>query len=673
MSTASPRVSVVLVVRDAPEAERTLELLRAQVSAHDAECLVIDASDGRMATIAMRHPWVRWLTYSAPLDGAVSIAEQRNVGIREARANVIAFIDAGCKPVEGWLATLTAPIIGGDALLTCGPIRSERPGVYTIVNDHPDGALVAPVPTGNLALNRSLIERIGGFDTRFAYGSDTDWTLRAAEAGVLARVVRSAEVVLDFGPTETSVRRSFRYGRGRTRMLRFHPSRLADQLRRQPDYAIYPAYLLGALPALAGGLIVSPLVPLAYAALLVVPLLRHRTHPAPFAVLIDHLVQGAGVLTELAGTLFPTSPTVLHFPFDPGPYQEPLNRKLGTIGVRSGVLRGLTPFQSLNVALLPLSLLIARLRGGRIWQIHWTWGFLPGARMPQSVRRLCRLYFRVLLAFARRIGLRLVWTAHNLLPHRPVFDDDSAARRTLLSAVDAVIVHHPRTAVDLAERFGKLPPVVVAPQGGAELPPLPTRDLARRELALPKDRLALIFTGRILPYKGLLELFAALTQLVPDERAQIALRIAGEPEPVSHRDELVAAAKLLPDLDLTIEWGRISDARYATYLAAADLALFPFRAITNSGSVITALSAGTPVLVAGHPTLAALPEPAVLRYAPNDGQDALIGALRVALARTPAEWAAARADAASFAATATWATAAAVHRELYRKLLGGGQ
>ena len=673
MSTANPRVSVVIIVRDAPEAEQTLDLLRAQVVANDAECLVIDASDGRMAAVAVLHPWVRWITYSAPLDGAISIAGQRNVGIREARADVIAFIDAGCKPVEGWLATLTAPIIAGDALLICGPIRSERPGVYTVVNDHPDGALVAPVPTGNLALNRSLIERIGGFDTRFAYGSDTDWTLRAAEAGVLTRVVRSAEVVLDFGPTETSVRRSFRYGRGRTRMLRFHPSRLADQLRRQPDYAIYPLYLLGALPALAAGLIVSPLVPLAYAALLVVPLLRHRTHPAPFAVLIDHLVQGAGVLTELAGALFPTSPTVLHFPFDPGPYQEPLNRELGVIGVRSGVLRGLTPFQSLNVALLPLSLLIARLRGGRIWQIHWTWGFLPGARVPRLVRWLCRIYFGALLAFARRIGLRLVWTAHNLLPHRPVFDDDSAARRTLLSAVDAVIVHHPKTAADLAERFGKLPPVVVAPQGGAELPPLPTRDLARRELALPKDRLALVFTGRILPYKGLLELFAALTQIAPDERARIALRIAGEPEPVSHRDELVAAAKLLPDLDLTIEWGRISDARYATYLAAADLALFPFRAITNSGSVITALSAGTPVLVAGHPTLAALPEPAVLRYAPNDGQDALIGTLRVALARTPAEWMAARADAASFAATATWATAAAVHRELYRKLLGGGQ
>jgi glycosyltransferase involved in cell wall biosynthesis len=289
------------------------------------------------------------------------------------------------------------------------------------------------------------------------------------------------------------------------------------------------------------------------------------------------------------------------------------------------------------------------------------------------VRWLCRIYFGALLAFARRIGLRLVWTAHNLLPHRPVFDDDGAARRTLLAAIDAVVVHHPKTAVDLADRFGKLPPVVVAPQGGAELPLLPARDAARRELTLPTDRLALVFTGRILPYKGLLELFAALAQLSPNERSRIALRIAGEPEPVSHRDELTAAASPLRDLDLAIEWERISDARYATYLAAADLALFPFRSITNSGSVITALSAGTPVLIAGHPTLAALPEPAALRYTPNDGLDALIGALRVALARTPTEWAEARAAAASFATTATWATAAEVHRELYRKLLGGGQ
>jgi glycosyltransferase involved in cell wall biosynthesis len=664
-------VSVVIAVRDAPEVEQTLERLAPQVDAAGAECLVIDASGGRLTAIAARHPEVRWIDHPTSLDGSISIAAQRNAGIRAARGRVIAFIDAGCEPVDGWLTALTAPLLAGDTELACGPIRSRRPGVYTLINDHPDGTRIAPTPTGNLALARSLFERIGGFDTRFAYGSDTDWTLRAAEAGVMARVVRAAEVVLDFGPKDLSARRSFRYGRGRTRMLRFHPDRLGAQLRRQPDYLIYPAYLLGLPFAIAAGFAASPLVLLAYAALLAIPLLRHRAHPAPLDVLGDHLVQGAGVLTELASAVVPPAPTVLHFPFDPGPYQGPLNRALAEVGVRGGILRGPTPFQSLNVALLPLSLLSARLRGARVWHLHWTWGFLPGARVPRIVRRVCRAWFGTQLSLARRLGLRLVWTAHNLLPHQPVFDDDVTARRTLLAAADAVVVHHAQTAVDLATRFGALPPVTVAVQGCAELPPLPPREAARTALDLPAERLALVFTGRILPYKGLLELFAALAQVHPEERGRLALRIAGEVEPASHRTELETAAAALPDLDIAFEWGRISDERYAAYLAGADLALFPFRSITNSGSVITALGAGTPALIAGHPTLAGLPEPAVLRYDPARGVEGLREALREALARTSDDWQAARDATARFAAGATWDAAARAHRALYAQLLGG--
>lgn len=673
MSTADPAVSVVIALRDAPEVERTLERLAPQVAAAGAECLVVDASGGRMAGIASQHPWVRWIDHPAALDGSVSIAAQRNAGIRGARADVIAFIDAGCEPVDGWLAAITAPIAAGQALLACGPIRSAHPGVYTVINDLPDGSLVAPTPTGNLALVRSLVERIGGFDPRFAYGSDTDWTLRAAEAGVRARVVRAAEVVLDFGSKGLSTRRSFRYGRGRTRMLRFHPSRLRDQLRRQPDYAIYPAYLLGLPFATVVGFAISPLVPLAYAALLTVPLLRHRAHPAPLDVLADHLVQGAGVLAEFASALVPAAPTVLHFPFDPGPYQGPLNRALAEVGVRGGILRGPTPFQSLNVALLPLSLASARLRGARIWHLHWTWGFLPGARLPRFVRRACRAWFGGLLQLARLLGLRVVWTAHNLLPHQPVFDDDVAARRTLLAAADAIVVHHPQTTAHLAARFGSLPPVTLAAQGGSELTPLPDRDGARAAIGIPAGRLALIFTGRILPYKGLPDLFEALAQLRPTERSRLTLRIAGDPHPASQRAELEAAAAALPGIDVAFEWGWISDERYAAYLAAADLTLFPFRSVTNSGSVITALAAGAPALIASLPTLAGLPEPAVLRFDPANGVEGIAGALRAALARSGSDWQAARDSAGAFAAGATWDASARAHRALYAQLIGGAR
>ncbi len=666
MSTAD-LVSVVIVVRDSPEVEETLARLASQVIGGGHECLVIDSSEGRLDAVAARYTWVRWLAFDPPLDGSFSIAAQRNAGIAAALHSTIAFIDAGCLPTDGWLEALTAPIRAGAAVMTRGPIRSATPDVYTIVNDAPDGAAVVSAPTGNLAFARLVIAQIGGFDERFAYGSDIDLTLRATEAGVEIRQVRAAEVALDFGPRELSLRRSFRYGRGRTRMLRLHPHRIGAQLRHGPDWAIYPLYLLGALPALAVGIAVSPLLLLAYAALLVIPLLRHRRYAAPGAIVVDHLVQGAGVLAELLSPLVPAAPTILHYPFDPGPYQAPLNAALAAVQVRSAVLRGPSPLQSLNLAMLPLTLVSKRLRGARIWHLHWTWGFLPGARVPQIVRRLCRAWFGALLHFAHLIGLRVVWTVHNLLPHQPVFDNDTAARHTLIAAADAIVVHDESTADELTRRFGGLPDTIVVRQGPPPLPPLPTRDTARARLGIDSKRFVLLAFGRVAHYKGLDTLISAVGRLSTTSRERLAVRIVGQPDPTTLGSELESVAADIEQVAWTFDLHAFSDARLTDELAAADLAVFPFRSIANSGSLVTALSVGLPALVADHPSLKGYEGGAVSRYGPPESASALAKALEEFLLCSSAKQADTRASA--WDAIGDWAITAKAHRNLYARLL----
>ena len=61
---------------------------------------------------------------------------------------------------------------------------------------------------------------------------------------------------------------------------------------------------------------------------------------------------------------------------------------------------------------------------------------------------------------------------------------------------------------------------------------------------------------------------------------------------------------------------RIPDEEMATYLDSADFAVFPFRAVTNSSSVLLAQSFGLPVLVPNLASLSDLPEETVLRYDP---------------------------------------------------------
>jgi glycosyltransferase involved in cell wall biosynthesis len=452
-------------------------------------------------------------------------------------------------------------------------------------------------------------------------------------------------------------------------MLRFHPHRLGAQLRRGPDWAIYPLYLLGVIPAIAAGIVVSPLAPLAYGALLVIPLLRHLTYAAPGAIVVDHLIQGAGTLIELLSPLVPAAPTILHYPYDPGPYQAPLNVALAAIRVRSAVLRGPSPLQSLNLAMLPLTLASARIRGTRIWHLHWTWGFIPGARLPNLGRRLFRAWFGVLLQFAHLIGLRVVWTAHNLLPHQPVFDDDIAARHTLIAAVDAIVVHDKSTADELFRRFGKTPHMIVVRQGPPPLAPLPTRDAARTRLEINSRRFVLLTFGRVAHYKGLDTLISAVGRLSAASRERLAVRIIGQPDPINLGPELESIAASTDRVAWTFDFQFFTDERLAEELAAADLAVFPFRSIANSGSLVTALSVGLPSLIADHPSLVGYRGPAVRRYGPPEDARALAEALEELLARSPDELLAASASAR--AEIGDWAVTAKGHRDLYAQLLQG--
>ena len=287
-------ISVVIISKDEAELDETLTDVEAEVAslAESAEIIVVDASSGRLDYIRQRHAaTTRWLDFRQPAGVRISIPHQRNLGVREARGDIIVFIDAGCRPSEKWLMHLVAPLLEEAERAVTGIFEDAGgKGRYELDAEELKNVYVRECPTLNLAFRRAAFDAVGGFDESFEYGSDVDFSWRLNDIGYRILRVPDAVVRLDWGTPRRQRRRSFLYGKARARLYRKHKARRKSVLRDDPIVVIYPLFLLG-LPLT----VVFPLYPL----LLLIPAWRNRSHGV-IQVLSDHLWFGAGALAELA-------------------------------------------------------------------------------------------------------------------------------------------------------------------------------------------------------------------------------------------------------------------------------------------------------------------------------------------------------------------------------------
>jgi glycosyltransferase involved in cell wall biosynthesis len=294
---------------------------------------------------------------------------------------------------------------------------------------------------------------------------------------------------------------------------------------------------------------------------------------------------------------------------DTNPYQELLYAELRRRGARITYLKELTRSHTLNLLLLPLETVVRRLGGARVVHLHWVYGFgLYGSDRSAAVRRVAELWFAAWLGVVRLLNMRLVWTAHNVLPLGPVFADDLRARRRLVAACDLVIVHS-KSALEQLAAHG------MVPRRSAVIPHGPftqavTPDLVRAPGDGDQPR-QLLFIGKIRPYKGVDVLLEAFAALPPELDAY--LTVAGECGDQSLAAQLTRLADRSPGrVALRLEW--VSDQEASRLLELADAVVLPYRHITTSGSAVLAFGQGRPLVVPDLPALADLPDDAVVRY-----------------------------------------------------------
>jgi glycosyltransferase involved in cell wall biosynthesis len=210
----------------------------------------------------------------------------------------------------------------------------------------------------------------------------------------------------------------------------------------------------------------------------------------------------------------------------------------------------------------------------------------------------------ILMMYYKALGKRVALTAHNVNQARRDAKDSLLNRITLrvqYRLCDHIFVHTQKMKDELCRDFGvaeKAVTVIRHPINNA----FPDTDLtppeAKRRLGLLDDEKAVLFFGRIRPYKGIEHLLAAFRPLAAD-RSSYRLIIAGEPKKGSeeYREEIEQIVKrdFAPGrIVLRIQF--IPDEEMEIYLKAADVLVLPYKEIFQSGVLFLAYSFGLPVV-----------------------------------------------------------------------------
>lgn len=193
----------------------------------------------------------------------------------------------------------------------------------------------------------------------------------------------------------------------------------------------------------------------------------------------------------------------------------------------------------------------------------------------------------------RRIDPRVLFIAHNVLPHeaRPV--DRLLARQTLGQG-NALIVHSQRDRDDLLRLLpGAEVRVTAHPTYEMFAQETPSRAAARRTLDLDDEIPVLLFFGFVRPYKGLTHLIEALPTVLAHLDAH--LLVAGEfwddPAAYQARVQALGLEERVRIVDRYIPGEEVG-----AYFAAADLVTLPYVDATQSGVIQIAFGFDVPVV-----------------------------------------------------------------------------
>lgn len=259
-----PKVSVIVCVYNG---ERTLDPCLAsleKLNYPNYEVVVVnDGSTDGTRQIAEGYDYIRLIDQENK-----GLSEARNVGIRAATGDIIAFTDADCMADADWLTHLVARFqsskfgaVGGPNLTppddsfvaSCVAVSPGAP-THVLLDDE----VAEHIPGCNMAFRREALEAIDGFDPIFrAAGDDVDLCWRLQNKGYKIGFSPGA-VVWHFrrNTLKDYIKQQRGYGKAETLLFFKHPSRfnvLGQSRWFGRIYGDLSSYLLSRQPRIYSG------------------------------------------------------------------------------------------------------------------------------------------------------------------------------------------------------------------------------------------------------------------------------------------------------------------------------------------------------------------------------------------------------------------------------------
>ncbi|KAI9132434.1 glycosyltransferase family 4 protein [Acaryochloris sp. CCMEE 5410] len=277
------------------------------------------------------------------------------------------------------------------------------------------------------------------------------------------------------------------------------------------------------------------------------------------------------------------------------PYQKQLASSLEDLGARVEGVNGMTVF-------LPKAIKSKNLN---VVHLHWLHQYYRAPEFKKfPIFKVLRFPFAVLtlikflsgLIFLKAVGIKIVWTAHNLKSHEALFPLlDYVCRLIVVYLSDAVIAHGPAAKAAIARRYQlkKLEKIRIVPHGNyiQSYDNSVAQPEARQVLGIENTSLVFLFLGLVRPYKGVGELIEVFNQI---EHPDKTLIIAGKTLNDSFSQEIKAKAETQTNIKFIP--GFVPDEEIQTYMNASDAVVFPYRDVLTSGAMILAMSFGKPCI-----------------------------------------------------------------------------
>lgn len=347
---------------------------------------------------------------------------------------------------------------------------------------------------------------------------------------------------------------------------------------------------------------------------------------------------------------------VLVFPNATNPYQTLLYDEIKKINNTQVTYLPKTDKDStyIELILLPFHLIYYRLIGYKIFHLHWLYPFDFKNKYLSTF--LCLVY----LYYIKMLGYKLVYTIHDLFPHDTIFANNLFVMKRMFKISNVKIALTQYTIDELKNLALDIKNINVIPHGNYIQIYKNTfnKNYARRKLGLSEKEFIFLFLGRIELYKGVVKLINTFLDL---KLKNTKLVIAGNCKDQNLKRKLVK----YKSNNIILKLSHIPDNDIQIYFNAANIAVFPFLKISNSGSILLAASFGKAVIAPRIGSLKNLPDS--IGYFYDNEKITLKKAMEKAMSNK-SQLALKNKEALKYAKSLSWVEIATKTLELYQQL-----